>query len=38
MDEKGLEGAGYDVLKSMSQENVCYAEIRFALFYPRQRA
>lgn len=25
MDEKGLEGAGYDVLKSMSQENVCYA-------------
>ena len=30
MDEKGLEGAGYDVLKSMSQENVCYAEIRFA--------
>lgn len=30
MDEKGLEMAGYDVLKSMSQENVCYAEIRFA--------
>lgn len=30
MDERGLEGAGYDVLKSMSQENVCYAEIRFA--------
>lgn len=29
MDEKGLEMAGYDVLKSMSQENVCYAEIRF---------
>lgn len=30
MDGRGLEGAGYDVLKSMSQENVCYAEIRFA--------
>lgn len=30
MDEKGLESAGYDVLKSMSHENVCYAEIRFA--------
>ena len=30
MDESGLEGAGYDVLKSMSKENVCYAEIRFA--------
>lgn len=30
MDEAGLEAAGYDVLRSMSQENVCYAEIRFA--------
>lgn len=30
MDEKGLEEAGYDVLRSMSRENVCYAEIRFA--------
>lgn len=29
-DEEGLEEAAYDVLKSMSQENVCYAEIRFA--------
>lgn len=29
-DEEGLEGAGYDVLKTMSAENVCYAEIRFA--------
>ena len=30
MDEKGLEEAGYDVLRGMSRENVCYAEIRFA--------
>lgn len=30
MDEEGLEGAGYDVLRSMSRENVRYAEIRFA--------
>lgn len=30
MDGEGLSGAGYDVLKSMKQENVCYAEIRFA--------
>ena len=30
MDEQGLAEAGYDVLCSMSQENVCYAEIRFA--------
>ena len=30
MDEQGLAEAGYDVLSSMSQENVCYAEIRFA--------
>ncbi len=30
MDEKGLEEAGYDVLKTMSLENVRYAEIRFA--------
>lgn len=29
-DENGLEEAGYDVLKSMSEENICYAEIRFA--------
>ena len=28
MDEQGLAEAGYDVLRSMSQENVCYAEIR----------
>lgn len=30
MDEEGLSAAGYDVLKNMKQENVCYAEIRFA--------
>lgn len=30
MDEEGLKEAGYDVLKSMKKENVCYAEIRFA--------
>ena len=30
MDEKGLEEAGYDVLCAMIQENVRYAEIRFA--------
>lgn len=30
MDEEGLSEAGYDVLKSMKQENICYAEIRFA--------
>ena len=30
MDEQGLREAGYDVLRSMKQENVCYAEIRFA--------
>lgn len=29
-DEAGLEGAGYDVLETMSRENVYYAEIRFA--------
>ncbi len=29
-DETGLEEAGYDVLENMSQENICYAEIRFA--------
>lgn len=29
-DETGLEEAGYDVLGSMSRENICYAEIRFA--------
>ena len=30
MDEAGLREAGYDVLRSMKQENVCYTEIRFA--------
>ena len=30
MDEEGLREAGYDVLCSMHQENVCYAEVRFA--------
>lgn len=30
MDEEGLKESGYDLLKSMSRENVCYAEIRFA--------
>lgn len=30
MDSEGLEEAAYDVLKSMSRENVCYGEIRFA--------
>ena len=30
MNEAGLQEAGYDVLRSMKQENVCYAEIRFA--------
>lgn len=29
-DEKGLAESGYDVLKTMSEENVIYAEIRFA--------
>lgn len=29
-DAKGLEEAGYDVLRTMSEENVIYAEIRFA--------
>lgn len=29
-DEKGLAEAGYDVLETMSKENVIYAEIRFA--------
>ena len=29
-DEDGLEEAGYDVLRSMKQENVIYSEIRFA--------
>ena len=29
-DEKGLEGAAYDVLKGMHRENIVYAEIRFA--------
>lgn len=30
MDEEGLREAGYDVLRGMYQENVCYAEVRFA--------
>lgn len=30
MDENGLKEAGYDVLRSMKKENICYAEIRFA--------
>lgn len=29
-DAEGLEGAGYDILRTMSQENIVYAEIRFA--------
>lgn len=29
-DEEGLAEAGYDVLRTMSMENVIYAEIRFA--------
>lgn len=29
-DESGLAGAGYDVLSSMSKENIKYAEIRFS--------
>ena len=29
-DEEGLMGAGYDILRSMSEEQVIYAEIRFA--------
>lgn len=29
-DEEGLTAAGYDVLKTMSRENVIYTEIRFA--------
>lgn len=29
-DEEGLKEAGYDVLKQMKEENVCYAEVRFA--------
>ena len=36
-DEEGLEEAGYDVLKSMSREHVCYAEIRFALIKGLER-
>lgn len=30
MDKEGLREAGYDVLRSMYQENVCYVEVRFA--------
>ena len=37
MDEAGLREAGYDVLRSMKQENVCYTEIRFAPLCPRPR-
>lgn len=29
-DAEGLEGAGYDILRTMSKDNVIYAEIRFA--------
>ena len=29
-DKEGLEEAGYDVLKTLKEENVIYAEIRFA--------
>lgn len=29
-DEEGLREAGYDVLRQMKEENVCYAEVRFA--------
>lgn len=29
-DEEGLMGAGYDVLRTMREENMVYAEIRFA--------
>ena len=29
-DENGLEEASFDLLRSMSKENICYAEIRFA--------
>ena len=35
MDEKGLEAAGYDVLRTMSQENVRYAESVLHLFFQR---
>ena len=28
-DQAGLTGAGYDVLRTMGSESVCYAEIRF---------
>lgn len=30
MDEAGLSGAAYDLLAQMKEENVCYAEVRFA--------
>lgn len=36
-DERDLEEAGYDVLKSMSREQVCYAEIRFAPLFSEIR-
>lgn len=29
-DEAGLSGAAYDLLSQMKEENVCYAEVRFA--------
>lgn len=29
-DAEGLREAGYDVLRQMKEENICYAEIRFA--------
>lgn len=28
-DQTGLAGAGYDVLRTMGAENICYAEVRF---------
>lgn len=34
-DEKGLEGAAYDVLKGMHRENVVYAEIRLHRCFQR---
>ena len=36
-DEMGLTRAGYDILSSMSEENVRYAEIRFSPFYAAVR-
>ena len=36
-DEEGLKEAGYDVLRQMKEENVCYAEIRFAPLLSTQK-